>query len=79
MSFAFGEGSINNDILHREARPDFQIDKSSQTRKSKSTPIIKSNHENRLSDSGLSDFDLYLKLITIAIGIVKIAQMKSKS
>ena len=47
MSFAFGEGSINNDILHGEARPDFQIDKSSQIRKSKSVPIIESNLENR--------------------------------
>jgi len=47
MSLAFGEGSINNDISHREARPDFQIDKSSQIRKSKSVPIIKSHHENR--------------------------------
>ena len=47
MSFAFGEGSINNDILHGEARPDFQIDKSSQIRKSKSTTIIKRYHKNR--------------------------------
>ena len=40
MSFTFCEGCINNDILHWEARPDFQIDKSSQARESKSTPTI---------------------------------------